>query len=448
MSSTQPLSILQPELSPATPPAPWWERQFGVALAAASVLLLVQVWLSTGTMAPYAATLVNPLVTPEGYLVNYDHQHYEAIYRYVRGESPGAWHYGIVLRRVLFFLLAFPFMAVFGFLRGGVAASMLVNVAAFASFVWFMRKRVGIWAGYAAMVLLCSYPGITYWAGLPYAHAMIVPATLWATMLMDRMHRTRSPWRLAGLALVIGVLFTAYDLFIFFLPAVVLLLVFTRKAKAVPGVVAAMALPSVLVNVLLVARAGTARSDNTRIFGSILNAYLHPSEFARWLGYVKDLPKILFFNYFDTGFWFFSGLFLVLYVLGRFRLGLRLNAIERALFAAVVLLFFFLNLAPHYEDWQMRGVWISRLYQPIFAVIVSYAARLAQAVASEGQRIRAQFAVAALVGATFLLNLGVTLGPSLQAPPFLTVYARFYVNGPVTAFGANLGKYGRRPLGL
>ena len=83
---------------------------------------------------------------------------------------------------------------------GRVITSAIIQVAAFVAFVLYIRRRVGVAGGYAAMALLATYPGTYYWAGLPYCHAMIVPASLAGMMILcelerDDLHLRRAAWR-------------------------------------------------------------------------------------------------------------------------------------------------------------------------------------------------------------------------------------------------------------
>src|SRR5439155_26718917 len=190
----------------------------------------VGVWFSSGTMAPYAVTLPRPLIIkPCNYLVNTDQPHFESTYLMLQGAPPQQWKYSVVLRRTLFPLLAYPLMKLWGFLVGGVIASLIIQVAVFASFVIWARRRIGPAAAWAAIPLLATYPGIYYWAGLPYCYAAIVPASLGATMLVYELQSADSYRRVGLLSLLLGILFLAYDLLPYFAPAAMLVLALRRK---------------------------------------------------------------------------------------------------------------------------------------------------------------------------------------------------------------------------
>jgi hypothetical protein len=124
-----------------------------------------------------------------------------------------------------------------------------------------------------------------------------------------------------------------------------------------------------------------------------------------------------------------------------------LGPAETALLATVALVFLFNNLAPPYEGWQLRGVWIARLYQPIvgalFSAIAVVAARGAGLPGVRRAALRALL-LAALAG-----NVWVTFGPALGAPALAgEVHYRFYRHAPRPLYAENLRRYGARPVGF
>src|SRR2546430_2780964 len=55
--------------------------------------------ISSGTMAPYGATLSAPLVlSPCAYLVNIDHLHHKAVFLMLDGADQSAWSFSVLLR--------------------------------------------------------------------------------------------------------------------------------------------------------------------------------------------------------------------------------------------------------------------------------------------------------------------------------------------------------------
>jgi hypothetical protein len=134
-------------------------NRFILTLLAGGVIVLLGVWLSSGTLAPYAATLEQPRIDkPCNYLLNTDHVHFEATFLMLDGQPRERWDFSIYLRRILFPLLAYPLMKAFGFLAGGVVTSAIIQLAAYATFVIYVRKKLGDPAAYAAIVLVAFYP--------------------------------------------------------------------------------------------------------------------------------------------------------------------------------------------------------------------------------------------------------------------------------------------------
>src|SRR5207249_2085078 len=120
---------------------------------------------------------------------------------------------------------------------------------------------------YVAMALTATYPGLYYWGGLPYCYAAIVPATLTATIIVRELETTASAAAVAILALLLGVLFLAYDLMPFFAPAAVLVMLGRRKFAWAAVALPLMLLPGIVNKQLLVHWAGVDFSnENTRFY--------------------------------------------------------------------------------------------------------------------------------------------------------------------------------------
>ena len=267
--------------------------------ALALMLLFVLLWVSSGTLAPYAVTLDEPVVDEAcGYLYNLDHTFHLAQYRMLDGEPRHTWAYSPVLRRVLYPILAFPFMKVLGDNAGGLAINFLLNAVAILVFVRFVRKEVGGQAGSMTLWLLATYPGIAYWGALPYAYAFIVPATLLCGMLLYYLARAETLPRILLLAAGMGLLFTGYDLYIFFLPAVGLVLLMRRKWVAIPLASVAIMLPTVLVMLAMAKLCGVgAANDNTNIYGVVLKSYFGPYNMTDWTWLLKTSPMVGVHNF-------------------------------------------------------------------------------------------------------------------------------------------------------
>jgi hypothetical protein len=412
---------------------------------AAVIVLTAAIYLSSGTMAPYAATDSHPLVLePCHYLVNVDHYHFEAVYRMIRGEEPSRWTGSVVLRRLLFPVIAYPLVMAAGFLAGGLMASILLNVAAIVIFGRFVRQRIGERAAIATLWLLATYPGITYWAGLPYSYVAIVPGSLFGLILLYRVDDRPSLTDAIRSGFLLGLIFVAYDLFAFFGPAAVLLLAWRRRWRAIVPVVLGMAVPGILVAGMFAAMGVSLLNSNTANFLSVIFSYFNYERYdVEWISYLLELPLVLLSNavYGNLVFLPFLGAVGAL-MLWKQKLNI-LALPEKTLLVAGILLFFFTNAAPPYYGWQMRGYWLARLYQPLVVVLLMVAARASQNLDSKGFR---QWSVALV--AAILLNASVAFGPVLMNPLAEFVYHRFYIHTPSESLLTNLQRYGRRPLGF
>jgi hypothetical protein len=419
--------------------------RFRAHLIGASALLVVAIWLSSGTMAPYASTFFRPIVsTPCGYLYNVDHPLHEAAFQMLDGQPPERWQSSNVLRRILFPLVAYPFMKVGGFETGGFVASVLCHLAALATLALFLRRRHGDEAALVGLWLFAVYPGITYWAALPYANAAIVPASIALyVLLVDLENETR----LGAIALrctAMGVLFVAYDLTPFFGLAALLLLLRRRRFTALPVAAACMASGPLLAGLLLKLLFHVPwLNNNTAIYGIVARAYLHPPALGVWARSLADFPLVAVANFFHSNFLFLPALFAAIVVITRRPLTLP----EGALLAATAALFLFNNLAPPYTArWQMRGLFISRLYQPLFVALLVYCAR-----AFGDRRALPPFKahlISALSVLAFAANASIAFGPIARVPWTGNVYARFYLHSGADTMDDNLARYGRRPLGF
>ena len=131
---------------PAAPPAPRLEtastapdrhrRHFLAAL----VVFALGLYFTTGTLTPYAITSLPRAEPPHGYLYNTDHPHFATLYKFLDGAPRSEWDGAILFRRILYPVLAYPFMKAMGFELGGTIAGLLINLAAFVVFVRFLRR--------------------------------------------------------------------------------------------------------------------------------------------------------------------------------------------------------------------------------------------------------------------------------------------------------------------
>jgi hypothetical protein len=413
-------------------------------LIAGCAFVALGVWLSSGTMTPYAFTQEQPhIIKPCNYLGNTDHWAFEATYFMLDGRPRETWDQSTILRRTLFPIIAYPAMKIFGFLKGGVLTSLILQIAAFAGFVIYVRRRIGEVAAYVAMALLATYPGIYYWAGLPYSYAAIVPATLCATMIVRELETVTPLARIAILSLLLGILFLAYDLMAYFAPAAVLVLLGRRKYRATAVAAVLLVIPTLVNNWILAHVAHLDfRNENSRFYSMILGAYLHPPALAVWARHVSPAGLWLVRAFFFSNFTFLPAVFWIALV-ARFCIREGQAAAVRPAVRWVLLtalgLFLFINLAPPYRGWQFRGDGISRIYQPTFAAMILFIAGVAQ-------ELRRWLTVPAALAAA--INASIVLGPLTLNPLAGWAYLRFYAHAPSPQMYRNLVTFGRRPLGI
>jgi hypothetical protein len=354
------------------------------------------------------------------------------------------WQSSVVLRRVLYPLVAFPFMKIAGFVAGGFIASALINLAALIALALFLRRRWGERSAVVGAWLLALHPGVTYWGALPYANAAIVPASLGLFMLLARLDEQPDLASVARNCLGMTVLFTAYDLLPYFAVAGLILLMRRRRWSALPIAVACLVSGPLLVSIVLGKVAHVPWSNaNTRYYGAMVTAYLHPLSAAAWLRELARFPLVLVQVFLFSNMVFLPALFLSVLLVARERL----TPVEGALLAGVGLVFAFNNLAPPNPDTDdMRGEWIARIYQPALAVLIVYCARVAGA-AKDLERPRA-IVVSYLTAIVMLGNLSVAFGPIAHVPWAGPIYQRFYRHSFADTMDRNLAAHGRRPLGF
>lgn len=421
-------------------------RTFAISMLCALVLLLAEMYLNTGTLSAYAVTLENPFVR-EGYIVNFDYVHYECNYHFIMGEGVDAWGWGWVLRRELFYILAFPFFKMAGFYLGGLIAAFLITLLSFYSFIRFVYRNIGVWPAYVAMILLATYPGIMYWIGSPFAQVMIVPCCCWIYMIMWKMQETESLKKHLLYLSLISILFTAYDLFAFFYPAILLIYFRQREWKKIILSVPIMVIPQMLIVYWLKSSGATElKSENSGLYLSILQSYLHITNVSDWLSLMAEAPKTLFYNYFDSNFLFLPLCFLIAVSYG-YATGFRLNRIEGSILLFALAIFLFNNLAPAYGGgFPMRGEWIARIYQPVFIAMVMYMVRLSARLADPKMLQAKLFAGILVLCAGF--NLAINTGGVFKSTLTERAWARFYQHSPPHTMTENLVKFGVRPVGF
>lgn len=427
-------------------------RIFFARLAGAVATLVLLAWLSSGTLAPYAATSrLSGTWTSCQYLVNCDHPQFLATFRMLEGAPRAEWEFSVVLRRLLQPLLAFPLMKAFGFEIGGLLFNLLANVTALLGFAAFVRRRVGERGAVAVAWLLATWPGLHFWVTMPYSYGAIVPACLGAAAILWRLDElpASATKELALLALLLGLLFTAYDLVQFFAPAfaAVAWLRFRRFGPLAVGVMLLL-LPSIADG--LVMRYGfhvSLLNSNTEAYSHIVQSWLHPGQWPAWRGLLAASPWILVQNFFASSYWGLPTLFLILVARARSRGDVHFASWEVAVLACMFGIWAMNNLGPPYPGWQLRGTWIARLYQPAFVVLLSFVARSVE-VAFRDDSSSSRRWVAGAVAATALLGVSVVLGPWVSPGYAVRFHLSFYRHDVPGTFAEQLRIYGKRPLGV
>jgi hypothetical protein len=419
-------------------------------LAGATLFFLGGLYCNTGTLTPYAITTFPHVAKGTGYLYNPDHVHFRALSDFVEGRESSRWDGAILLRRILFPVLAWPFTQVAGFEVGGTLASLALNVGALLWCAHLLRRRIGERGAVFALWLLAFYPGAAYWAGLPYPYALISPLSL---LLLIGLHDLvgASGRRLVGLSLAMGGAYLAYDFTAFFLPATLLLLCWHRRFGAALVACFVQVLP-LAAWVLILARVfdQPLGNSNTATYQTILTAYSQSMSPGQLWGQLASLPETGLTVFFGANFLFLPGLFLLLVAINPLTSRVRLATAETALLLAVLAIFLFNHLAPPYGGWQMRGTWISRIYQPMFPVFILFAARWWQHLPPLQRP--AQVLLGTALTAVMVGNALIVFGPILNNPLRVseTAYYRFYNHNENHWVYAEhcLRHFGRHPLGF
>jgi hypothetical protein len=417
---------------------------FAVHQWLALAVMLTAIWLSSGTMAPYAATLDTPLVLePCEYLANVDHEQFRQTFLMLDGAPKAEWEQSVVLRRVLFPIVSYPLMKATSFELGGFFASVLLHIAAFLYFARFMVRTLGVRAATAGVWLLATYPGITYWAALPYSYASIVPCSLIGFVLLWWLAETSDRSVMAWCSTGLGVLALGYDLLPFFGVAALGVLLYRRLFSVVPVAAVLLVLPTAIVNVLVLDHwLGVAVNENSAAYWKVLQSYVSRPDLRQWVRLGLRFPLDTIRVYLFSNFLFLPALFTAVWVASWRRRIMPFSLAESSLLLAMTAVFLFNNIAPPYPGVQFRGSYIARLYQPAFVALMTFTARAAANAAVPWLR-------GALV-ATVILNGTIVFGMPVANPAASVLYLQFYGHGnrDVGNVSMNVRKYGARPIGF
>ena len=420
-------------------------------LAGSTALFALGLYCCTGTLAPYAITTAPVIAHSTGYAYNPDHVHFRALFDLVDGRDRAAWGGAIMARRILFPALAWPLMRALGFELGGTLASLALNVVGFVAAAAVLRRRVGDRGAAAAAWLMALYPGAAYWAGLPYAYAVIFPASLLLMLGLLRLAEPSGPGRLAVVSLLMGLCYLGYDLAVIYVPATLLVLCWRRRFAAAVGSAALQLAP--LAAWLYALSHGLRQplaNDNSGIYARVLWGALHSPGAAAWGRQVAQAAGVGCDIFFASNFIFIPALFLLAVALNPLTSRVRFHAAEVAVLASGLALFAVLNLAPAEPGgWEMRGTWISRIYQPVFPALLVFVARWWQGLPADPRGLR--WLAASAVVATLGCDALVVFGPILGDPFHVSgdAFYRFYDHTDAHfLYRSNLDSLGRSPLGF
>jgi hypothetical protein len=416
-------------------------RRFWLSVAAASLALLLGCWLSSGTLAPYGMQASQPC----HYRVNIDDGQFIAVYRMIDGRPAAEWQGTVVLRRILHPLLAYPWFKAFGFPLGGLLFNMFSHVVALVALAVAIRRFFDARAAILTSWLFATYPGYAYWVGLPYSYAFIVPGSVACLIALLWLHERPSHLRSFAAACVVGFVGLGYDLIPFFGGALLVMLFAHRRWLDLALAVATLAAWVVFIAKGLPAIFGfPALNSNTQAYTNVVTSYLDAAHRPGWGSLLLDVPGIFVSNYFFSNFVFFPALLIWLVALRRQRPVF--HPVALAVLLATLGMFLFLNLAPPYaSEWQLRGTWIPRLFQPWFvAVLVTVAA------ASVALRNSPRYKLVVWsVAIACVLDGAVIAGPFIGLTPlYASVYQRFYRAPLMNRNASWLDKLGRRPYGF
>lgn len=422
----------------------------------------MQMWLCSGTLAPYAATLVNPhLINDQGdyvsipadtnlaslncyYIANYDHKHYIANYDLMRGKPREEWNWAHLLHRPLLYILSYPLMRMFGFTGGGFICALLLNIAMLVWFTQWVKKRWGHTAAFAGLLLLCAYPASMYWSGQPYPHILITASTLLLCILLYKVYETQNVLKIALLSLLAGISYLAYDTYSFFIPAFGLLLLVQKKWVALPISIVLQVLPLALWVLYLSDKLQPAADGNTGIYFNVINAYLNATPQTIWENLLK-LPGLLVGIVARATYYYIGGFFLLIIIFGIITRTLKPQLPFWCIVIAMFTVFVFNNMAPPYPGWQMRGTWIARIYQPVIIICLLATFYFIKNLEEKGYNWLKKITVAAAL-VVFAFNTRINISPALGDDSLTHYHYGFYYHADPKTMHDNLEKNGRRPF--
>jgi hypothetical protein len=414
--------------------AQWFSGNI-LRVCALLILNAVAWYFNTGTLAPYAATLPDPYVSPDtGLLGNWDDAHHMAVMDMLEGKD-GFWKGSVVFRRPLHAWLCLPFNRLCDYRISGILLNLVLYQMAMLVLWKHLKKSEGEREGIIALSLLSVYPGFTYWSGMPYCYGLIAPFCIVSPVIVDACLKAESSWNAAAISLFLGVCFLGYDVYVIFIP--VLFLTGCLLRKPIRGMICcALSIAPLLAMVFTYRNLGLSlQNDNAEVYSTIARAWLTAPETGVNVNW--HLASLAAKSFVFSNFVILPLLFLLTCCLC-WKTSVR--SFDVALLAIVCGLFGFLNACPEYSGkWQMRGEFMNRLYQPVFISIVCVCAR---------SMVRLRSLGSVLLGLAMLGQASVVFSGILGLGYMQTAYERFYPHADAGQYNLNLEEYGRRPLGF
>ncbi len=418
--------------------------RFWLPVAAAAIAIMLGCWLSSGTVAPYGTGEFGRC----HYRSNGDHGHFQAVFMMLDGYPRANWIYSVVLRRILHPLLAFPLMKAFGFAAGGLMFNMLAHGVAMIALALALRRYFDRRAAVLACWLFASYPGYAYWAGLPYSYGFIVPGSIACTIGLLWWNDRPSVSRTAVAASLVGLVGLGYDLLPVFGGALLLLIAIKRRWRDLPIALVVLGAWALFIALGVPAIFGfPAKNSNTGTYATVVDTWLHFWEhLGGWGALVRDLPHVFVSNFFFSASVFLPALFLLVMVHHvRYRVRPILEPVPLAILLATFALWLFLNVAPPYDGWQMRGTRMARLYQPWFVVTLLVVARASVAL-RDTRRYRLLLAAVAM---SSVLGWVTIAGPYVRIYAlYMGVHQNFYQDWSLSRNWKWMHQLGVRPYGV
>ncbi len=410
-----------------------------------SVLVLVFIihfWISSGNLAPYAINAPSLKQTACGNILNIDESNFRDTFKLL--DSQKRQEGGVVYRRMLYPLIAYPFMINFGFYYGGLLATLIIYIGTIFLIHYLCKKHFSKNIAFIANLLFVTYPGIFYWSGQPFSYVLIVPCSILSFLLLLSIKENNTLKKDLFIALCLGFLSTAYDILPFYLTASIFLLIFLRKFFTITPFIILSILPLALV-VLVEQKYYKIpfNNSNVGVYANIFNAYFNLEAYQTYLFILKKYPITLWNNFLHSNMTFIPILFLGLFLKNSIFANnqkLNLSIASKALIFSVFLVFSFNNLAPAYEGWQMRGNWIARIYQPIFPAMVFFILKYFH----KNFNIRSIASVFLFL--TVIANTLIIWSPFADLNYPLQHYYNFYQTKNPNSLKTNLDKFGRTPV--